>query len=221
MCCVCSTVALIFGGSLVVYRDVENIENVTKEDILEFYATHFRPGSATRTTFSIHLIAQTSAEDIAAKITPEQQNEKLVEKVASLLAKLGIQGEAEDMEKLSGELKKVDITSGDLPTILSAIGTVLDAGGLPKDTVKQVLSQMEIALPPLLPAVGIKVAAPPAEETPATTTAAATDGATNGVPKSKLVKIENAKAFKASLPLGLPQRPVKDLSEFEELEPKL
>jgi insulysin len=42
-----------------------------------------------------------------------------------------------------------------------------------------------------------------------------------GPSDSKTVVIEDVKAFKASMPLTAGVRPIKDLSEFEELEAKL
>ncbi|RHZ43567.1 uncharacterized protein CDV56_102153 [Aspergillus thermomutatus] len=55
-----------------VYRDVENIEPLTKKDILEFFNQYIHPSSSTRAKLSIHLIARAStgasaaAEDSAA-----------------------------------------------------------------------------------------------------------------------------------------------------------
>jgi insulysin len=41
-----------------VYRDVENIEPLTKNDILEFFNQYIHPSSSTRAKLSIHLIAR-------------------------------------------------------------------------------------------------------------------------------------------------------------------
>jgi insulysin len=55
-----------------VYRDVENIESLTKKDILEFFNQYIHPSSSSRAKLSIHLIAQAftgasaAAEDSAA-----------------------------------------------------------------------------------------------------------------------------------------------------------
>ena len=56
----------------IVYRDAENIEPLTKNDILEFFNHYIHPSSTTRAKVSVHLIAQTpsgastAAEDSAA-----------------------------------------------------------------------------------------------------------------------------------------------------------
>ncbi|KAJ5669201.1 hypothetical protein N7462_010271 [Penicillium macrosclerotiorum] len=48
---------------LLVYHDVENIESLTKKDILEFFNHYIHPSSSTRAKLSIHLIAQVSTRD--------------------------------------------------------------------------------------------------------------------------------------------------------------
>jgi len=44
----------------IVYTDVENIEPITKNEILEFFNQYIHPFSSTRAKVSIHLIAQAS-----------------------------------------------------------------------------------------------------------------------------------------------------------------
>lgn len=118
---------------LPVYRDVENIEPITKDDMLDFYNTHLSPASATRAKAAIHLIAQTSPDEVAAdKDSPTQQ-------------------------VLDGKDESASVTSSE---------ALLPQG-------------------------------------------------------NEAVVIEDIRAFKASIPLSEGARPVKDLSEFEELEPKL
>jgi insulysin len=51
---------------LTVYRDVENIEPLTKNDILEFFNQYIHPASPTRAKLSVHLIAQASTGASAA-----------------------------------------------------------------------------------------------------------------------------------------------------------
>ncbi|GFF91704.1 hypothetical protein IFM61392_09409 [Aspergillus lentulus] len=48
------------------YRDVENIEPLTKKDILEFFNQFIHPSSSTRAKLSIHLIARASTGTSAA-----------------------------------------------------------------------------------------------------------------------------------------------------------
>lgn len=44
----------------IAHRDVENISPLTKDDLLEFFDQYIHPSSSTRTTLSIHLVAQKS-----------------------------------------------------------------------------------------------------------------------------------------------------------------
>lgn len=49
-----------------VYHDVENIESLTKKDVLEFFNQYIHPSSSTRAKLSIHLIAKASTAASAA-----------------------------------------------------------------------------------------------------------------------------------------------------------
>lgn len=45
------------------YRDVEHIEPITKQDMVDFFNTHIDPASKTRAKISTHLLAQAKSED--------------------------------------------------------------------------------------------------------------------------------------------------------------
>ena len=45
------------------YRDVEHIEPITKQDMIDFFNTHIDPASKTRAKISTHLLAQAKSED--------------------------------------------------------------------------------------------------------------------------------------------------------------
>jgi insulysin len=49
-----------------VYRDVEHIEPITKQDMIGFFNTHIDPASKTRAKISTHLLAQAKSEDAAS-----------------------------------------------------------------------------------------------------------------------------------------------------------
>ncbi|KAF1937421.1 putative metalloprotease [Clathrospora elynae] len=49
-----------------VYRDIENIETLTKNDILDFFNQYIHPSSSSRAKVSVHLIAQASTGASAA-----------------------------------------------------------------------------------------------------------------------------------------------------------
>lgn len=193
------------------------LETLTKDDILEFYSTKFSPSSAARSTFAVQLVAQSSAEDIAAKTTDVEKCEKLADALIALLAQMGLQAEAEDRAKLVKEFEKADVSKGESQPILNAVGTWLAAVGLDEESTKAVLAQGEQALPQLFPAAGIVSAQAPA----GTNGHAALNGTSNGVKEVKRILVEDVKAWKASMPLAANPRPVKDVTEFEELGSKL
>ncbi|KAK4939060.1 metalloprotease, partial [Elasticomyces elasticus] len=80
-------------------RDVENIEPLTKDDMIAFYKTHFHPASPTRAKASVHLIAQTSPEEVAAHSDPAEQKAKLMEMLAQYFASQGLPVNAEQLSK--------------------------------------------------------------------------------------------------------------------------
>jgi insulysin len=65
-----------------VYRDVEHIETITKQDMIDFFNTHIDPASKTRAKISTHLLAQAKSEDTestkssSTKTTEEPQGVK-------------------------------------------------------------------------------------------------------------------------------------------------
>ncbi|KAM3418074.1 hypothetical protein BST61_g6279 [Cercospora zeina] len=205
-----------------VYRDVENLETLTKEDIVDFYMTRLSPSSPVRSTFATQLVAQSSPEDIAAKTTDAEKSEKLADQVLALLSEMALQCEAEDRIKLVEGLSKTDISKGDVPTTLKVIGTWLAAIGLDEQSIKDILVQGEEALPQLFPAAGIIAPAHSADDEQTNGTTETTNGTDNKkVKEIKRTLVEDVKAWKASLPLAANPKPVKDLEEFEELEAKL
>ncbi|KAK4541096.1 hypothetical protein LTR36_008321 [Oleoguttula mirabilis] len=198
-----------------VHRDVENIEPLTKEDMLEFFRSYFLPSSPTRAKASVHLIAQASAEDIAAKTDPAEQKERLAGVLAQVLGQLGVEV---DNATLVKKLDKVDVAGGDTAGMLGAVGGYLkETAGVAADQIEQVMQQGQAVLAQVLPSLGIstKPTAPEVDGEVAVNGDAATEKA------SKTVLIEDVPAFKASMPLSAGAKPVKDLSEFEELESKL
>ena len=196
------------------YRDVENIEPLTKADMLEFYRTYYLPNAPKRAKASVHLIAQASAADLAANTSSAEKKEKLVEVITQMLNQLGL--EDADGKELAKKMDKVDISSGDMDGILGAVGSYLQSSlNVAAEQAEQVMEQGKEALAMILPSLGIVSQSEPKEDE--------ADGqvATNGDTPSKTIVIEDVKAFKASMPLSAGARPVKDLSEFEELEAKL
>ena len=197
------------------YHDVENIEPLTKEDMLEFFKTYYHPSSPTRAKASVHMIAQSSAQDIAAKTSSSEKREKLVSTLVQMLEQLGL--EDVDAKDLTKRMEKVDIASGDTGGIASAVGAYLkESAGMVAEQVEQVVEQGKVALDQILPSLGIVT-----QDVAPMANGEAGEVVTNGESHSKTIVIEDVKAFKASMPLSAGTRPVKDLREFEELEAKL
>lgn len=202
-----------------VYRDVEHIEPITKDEMLDFYRTYYHPNSPNRAKASVHLIAQSSAADIAAKTSASEKREKLVETIVQMLGQIGLADvDAADLNK---RMEKVDVAAGDTEGIMGAVGAYLkESVGAAAQEAEAVVEQGKVVLASVLPSLGIVQKSEP--------NGASEEGAqpngevvADGEVQSKTVVIEDVKAFKASMPLSAGVRPVKDLSEFEELEAKL
>ena len=190
--------------------------------MLDFFRTHYHPHSPTRAKASVHLIAQASAADIAAKTSSAEKREKLVQTITQMLEQLGL--EETNVADLSKRMEKVDVAAGDTEGIMGAVGDYLkDTVGVAAEEVKQVVEQGQAVLASVLPSLGIVAKG----TTDAPNGSIDEDEQANdevvvvGDGPSKTVVIEDVKAFKASMPLSAGVRPVKDLSEFEELEAKL
>nr|POE72795.1 putative zinc protease [Quercus suber] len=196
-----------------VYRDAEAIEKLTQQDFLEFYRTNVLPSSPSRAKLAVHLVAKASAGDIAAKIDPAEQKEKLVGLVSQLLSQLGI---TVDEASLNKKFSGVNIASGEMEGIVGAVRSYLEeSAGAAKDQIEQIVTQGQAVLAQALPQLGIQTVKK--EEASSEDVAAKAKAA--GV--TEPVLIEDIRAFKAMMPLSKGAVPVKDLSEFEELESKL
>ncbi|KAH0368926.1 putative metalloprotease, partial [Aureobasidium melanogenum] len=67
-----------------VYRDVEHIEPITKQDMIDFFNTHIDPASKTRAKISTHLLAQaTSADADSTKSSSEKSADGVKNETAS------------------------------------------------------------------------------------------------------------------------------------------
>lgn len=187
---------------------------MTKSDVLDFFTAYFQPGAPARAKMSIHMIAQASADEVAAKTDPAEKVEKLVSHISDTFAQLGL---SVDKPTLSTQLQKVDVAAGDAKAIMSSVGDYLkESAGLAEDQLQQVVQQGQMIMPQLLAAAGIKV---PVPEIASNGNGA--EKAVNGDSKSKTVLIKNVPAFKATMALKPGPRAVKEPAEFEDLEPKL
>lgn len=167
------------------------------------------------------MIAQASAADIAANTSPAEQREKLAAGVAELLGQLGV---TVDTSALSTQLEKIDVAKGDVESITANVGEYLQtAAGVAAEQVEAIVQQAKAVLPQFLPQLGINPKAAAPEEANGHTNGTANGHMSGETPEaaSKTIIIKDVKKFKESLPLTAAPRAIKDVSAFEDLEPKL
>ena len=193
-------------------HDVSYLKPLTKSDLITFFSHYINPTSPSRAKLSVHMKAQSSPKEVAGNISPAEQKDKVTTMLAKYLTALGVEA---DQEKLVKRLDGVDVAGGDQAGIIAAVAKYLDQDAeLPEDDSRQVLAQGQQLLGTILPGLGIEVKQ-------------SVDGV-DGVeelPEAPLVKkttfIEDVREFKAGLPMTVARKPVVDLSEFGETEPKL
>ena len=143
-------------------------------------------------------------------MSAEERREKVLDMLQKYLTAFGIGVEP---DKLAERFRNVDITGGDQEAILDAVSKYLeDDAKIATEQLKQILKEGPQLLGTILPGLGIE------------TKPLISDNDVD-LPKAPTVKrttfIENVADFKASLGVTAGPRPVVDLSEYEELEPKL
>ena len=186
--------------------EVALVRQLTKADMQAFYSKYISPESSTRAKLSLHMIAQASPTE-APELTPEQKKEQLVGLLFRLLNSRGLDL---DHDQFKQDFSEVDVSKGDEEVILSTIRDSI-ADKLPAKESAAILEETMNNLETLL--IGLKIRAPVQEKE------------VNGTHVAKKVStpivIEDVDAWKASVTLSEGPRPVIDLSQFEELEPKL
>lgn len=182
--------------------DAAYVRKLTKPDVVEFYKQFIDPQSPSRAKLSIHLNAQAGAH--ATETGSHGQRSQLT----SLLAKqLDVAGFAIDVDRLGAAIEKSNVTTDDKDKILSVFGTFLVSEmSLSEEQAKPVLEKAELDLGVHAQELGIANGEQPT---------------TNGTVKPAVTYITNVPEFKAHLPVSAGPTPVTDLSEFEDLEPKL
>lgn len=197
---------------LQVDEDVAHLRPLTKSDLVEFFNRYIHPTSPTRAKLSVHLIAQATPKVLAGDISETEQKSKVTSLVVKYLTTMGI---GVDAEKLSQRLETVDIAGGDQQGILKCISSYLnDDAQIPSDQLSKIVEQAEKLMGTVLPSLGIEVQLE----------AGSVDGSAD-LPEAPPVKattyIESVHDYKVALSVSAGPRPVTDLSEFEETEPKL
>jgi len=187
-------------------NEVELLRKLTKADMQSFYDKYISPESSTRAKLSLHMIAQASPPD-TPEFTPEQQKEQLVELLGQYLNSTGLNLDPADLKQ---NFEKVDVSKGDEETIISTIKSSI-GDKLTGTKLEALLEETRKNLGTLLVALKIKA---PVE-----------DQGSNGTDVAKKIPapiiIDDVDTWKASMTVSEGPRPVNDLSQFEELEPKL
>jgi insulysin len=173
--------------------------------MLEFYEQFIAPSSPTRAKLAVHMHAQTSASTIAAKTTPGEQAAGLEVKLVEYLESQHI---PVDVEKLHIRLEKVDVLSGNTDSLIAAVSSYLvDDAKVPADTATQIIESATPLMGTVLASVGVQTTPDVDEEVE--------------VAVGKATRVEDVHAFKSSLHVSPGPQPVKDITEFEDNEPKL
>ena len=193
-------------------HDVSYLKPLTKSDLIDFFKHYINPTSPSRAKLSVHMIAQSSPKEVAGNISPAEQKEKVISMLAKYLTALGIDA---DQENLVKHFDNVDVAGGDQAGIIAAVARYLDQdAAMPAEDSSQVLAQGQQLLSTILPGLGIEVKQ----------TVDGVDGVEElpeAPPVKKTTFIENVREFKAGLPMTVARKPVVDLSEFWDAEPKL
>ena len=192
-----------------VETDVENLRSLTKRDMKAFFDHYIEPTSLHRAKLSVHMIAQSTPKKIEAFTSVFEQKKEVLNLLNKHFTSLGIDGNS---ALLSSRFENVDIAGGDEAGILNAISDHLSNDiDVQPALLTKVLDQGPQTIRTILSGLGIE--------------AYATSGDVAHFPKAPKVKktthIEDVREYKASLKVSTGPKPVMDLSEFEDLEPKL
>ncbi|KAK5154964.1 hypothetical protein LTR04_005901 [Oleoguttula sp. CCFEE 6159] len=192
-------------------RDVEHIEVLTKDDMIAFYDTFIKPSSPHRAKAAIHLVAQATPQPTSSSADSDSQKQKLIDLLARFLTARGILADA---SSLAPYFEDVNVANADPQAIANTTARyLLNDLHIVEDEVAAVMEEGKAALTTVLPSIGIDAHA--ASDKSSTVSQPAS------LSPNEVVIVTDVHAFKASMAVSAGARPVKDLSEFEELEPKL
>ncbi|QDS69094.1 hypothetical protein FKW77_010166 [Venturia effusa] len=178
-----------------VEHDVHNIDKLSKEDLIKFFDHHISPNSKSRAKLAIHLVAQGAPSTVIESAPEDAKLELMMKSLAKLFKAHSIDT---DMGKLGEQLGTLPISADDSALLADTVlSYLIKDAKVPEATAKTVIQGLTNA----------DVAGQAQVETKHA----------SGSP----TKIEDVHAFKASLDVSRGPQPVKDLSEFEDLEAKL
>ena len=186
--------------------DAAEIEPLTKKDIVDFFKSYMSPHSTNRAKLCVHLLAQGQAE--AAKMSTSEKRAKLQEKVTELLEEQEI---PVDEKKLSARIETIDPATATADTVAKTITDhLIEDVELEEEDVEEFMEQGQAMLGSLLVSAGMQQPVQ-IEDKPAV----------NGAAQLKAVVIKDVHAYKATLQTTTGPQPIKHITEFEEIEPKL
>ncbi|OJD16956.1 hypothetical protein AJ78_02938 [Emergomyces pasteurianus Ep9510] len=222
--------------------DAEAVAALTKGDMVEFYREYIDPQSPTRAKLSVHMNAQSKSDTqrkvsdsaSSAAVTDERKT-NLIDQLSAMLSSSSIEF---DSEKFKASFADVDLMTNDMAknkdAIVSTIRGFLETEvKLDNEKVASVVEPTANVLDELLQGFRIMPTGTAAGETEPV---AAVDGMVNGTVngdtnghaaltpssnRSQPTYITSVPEFKARLAVSAGPSPIVDLSEFEEIDPKL
>jgi insulysin len=182
---------------LSVDADVAELNLLTKEDLIQYYGYYISPASQTRAKLAVHLIAQGAPSSVLETAPPETKNELMLKALTKLFHAHKIDT---DIQKLSSRLQNLTISSTDPAPLADAVVSYLvQDASFPEGKAREFVQKEGLT--------DVSSFGGAEEE----------HGRSSGEP----VRIEDVHAFKASLQNSAGPQPVKDLSQYEDLEAKL
>jgi insulysin len=191
---------------LVAEADSAEIAKLTKADIVDYFKTIISPQSTRRAKLCIHLLAQGQAN--AAKMTNAEKLNTLQEKLSEMLEEEDVEV---DPKKLSARIKTIDPATANAESVSKVIIAYLtEDADLDEEEVAELMETGQAAMGALMASAGLQQPVELEKAEPIPDTAS-----------KEAVVIKDVQAYKAQLQTTTGPQPVKHITEFEELEPKL
>jgi insulysin len=187
-------------------NEVAILRQLTRADMESFYRRYISPESSTRAKLSLHMVAKASPPE-TPEISPKEQKDQLLELLFQYLSSTGLDL---DPDHFKQHFVEVDVSGGAEETILSALRNSI-GDRLPVQKAEPILEEARKNLETLL--VALKIKSPVEEEE--------INGTDVAKKSTSPIVIEDVDTWKASMTVSEGPRPINDLSQFEDFEPKL
>ncbi|OAX85065.1 hypothetical protein ACJ72_00566 [Emergomyces africanus] len=223
--------------------DAEAVAALTKADMVEFYRQYIDPQSPTRAKLSVHMNAQSEAQSkvshsasaSSAAVTDDELKANLIKQLSSSLSSSSIKF---DSEKFKASFADVNLkTGGDVAKNKDAVVSTLKGFleteiKLDEEKVARVIELAANGLDELLQGLKTMPTGIAGETEPVAPVEGTVNGTVNGATNGDVAVlsssnggqatyITNVSEFKARLAVSAGPSPIVDLSEFEEIDPKL